>query len=125
MSGPAPACRHYRLGACLLAERRNPGLDRNQACLRLDRLMSDFDAFLDRAEAFGLSERDAARIWDGRRHKALEAPRLCPHPNPGGIGQSPGGGLDCLYLFRLACLLRMARCTGRCEFFSKPPDAEA
>ncbi|MDL2280062.1 hypothetical protein LJC15_05335 [Desulfovibrio sp. OttesenSCG-928-G11] len=111
----ASSCRYHMQGACIFAEMRNPGLDKSRVCLRLDKLCGDFDAFVDRAEKFGLGEGQAAKIWDARRHEALKAGFPCPHPAPQEIGQGLLGELDCRYLFRLACLLRLPPCTGFCD----------
>lgn len=114
---PENSCCYYLLGACLEGEMRNPGLEKSWACCRLERFMEDFDAFVDRAEVFGLSEKEAARIWNARHHAAFSPQTPCPHPRPEILGQKPSGDLDCAYLYRLACLLRMPQCLRRCERF--------
>lgn len=113
-SAQAASCRYYMLGACILEEMRNPGLDKSRACLRLDKLSGDFDAFVDRAEKFGLGEAQAAQIWNARQHEAFKRRFSCPHPDPKEIGQRLSGELDCRYLFRLSCLLRLPPCPGSC-----------
>ena len=67
---PAP-CRHRHGACCLWAEHRNPGLRPEFHCARLERLMEDLDAFLDRAEVFGLSDAQAERLYRARREKPL------------------------------------------------------
>lgn len=114
MKRVSSSCPYYLLGACILEETRNPGLDKGVVCLRLDKLAGDFDAFVDRAEIFGLEEREAARIWNARKHEALKQSFPCPHPCPEEIGQGLYGELGCRYLFNLACLLRLPPCSGPC-----------
>ncbi len=137
---PGHYCRFFSVGRCLRAEMLNPGLDARLRCARLQALVLSWDAFLDRAEAFGLSEDATARIWNGRRHPALEARALCPAAEAAGIPQ-PGrkssppapafsedspekppssGDPDCRYLRDGACLLAMPSCTGVCRDFERP-----
>lgn len=111
-------CEHYCQGACMLAENRNPGLEARFCCACLSALMEEWDAFLDRAEAFGLAEDMAARIWNGRKHAALESGLLCPPVLSGALKAHPLGE-DCPYIVRGACLLAMPRCTAVCKDFRK------
>lgn len=108
---------YYSQGACLYAEALNPGFDETLRCVRLVKLMEDWDVFLDRAEAFHLSEETAMRIWNGRQHAALESRALCPFTEPGFAGPDGGDELDCRHLFQGACQLVMPRCGGPCDRF--------
>lgn len=121
MSLPAPGCRFYALGACCYQESVNPGLDPDHICLRLDLLMRDWDDFLDRAEIFGLSEEEAARIWNARQHKALLSAEVCGQMRPAEQAARQQALLDCAYLYSCVCLLRLPRCAGRCEHYKPAP----
>ncbi len=92
----------------------NPGFSPGFRCLREQALCLDFDAFLDRAEAFGLTEKEAARIWNARNHR--RALRACPHNR---LEELSGAGLDCVWLLEGACLLSMPRCEGVCPHFER------
>ncbi|MDL2316385.1 hypothetical protein LJC59_04820 [Desulfovibrio sp. OttesenSCG-928-A18] len=120
MSIPFPpvACRFYIHGACLYAEARNPGLEVRFLCARLSRLMEQWDDFLDRAEAFGLNERLALRIWTERRSLAPPSRNLCPAESaaPARVFVSDDEDISaCPHLHQVSCLLLLPRCTERCE----------
>lgn len=108
-------CRFFLQGVCLWDELHNPGYDRARLCVRLASLSGEWDDFLDRAEAFGLTEEEACRIWERRRHPGLTRPDLCPVPFVSGGGDHAGAPLlDCTHLFNTACLLAMPGCPGVC-----------
>ena len=77
----------------------------------------DWDDFLDRAEAFDLSEAVAARIWSGRKHgrAGKDANCLCREAP---VPSEPEAVAECRYRFHNACLLAMPLCGGRCERFA-------
>lgn len=119
MTSPFPAyrCRFYSYGVCLHEELVNPDLREEYRCRRLAVLVRDWDEFINRADAFGLSEEEAARIWEERFHRNLDSDAACPHMRP---DFREGGDvlLDCRSLYRNACLLLMPSCQGRCEHFA-------
>ena len=120
MSAAGRNCRYYLRGACVYREARNPGHEPAFGCRRLAALGREWDSFLDSAEAFRLSEKEAARIWDARRHPALTDPRLCPVPSVDGGRPEPDGNvpiLDCPHLLVTACLLAMPGCPGVCSLY--------
>lgn len=107
---PGIACACYRQGRCLKEEIRNPGLHLTYHCGILQKNIIAWDAFLDRAEAFSLSEEEAARIWRQRETQLLSAP--CPlksapscHPR------------DCPYYQEDICALLLPPCPGVCPAF--------
>lgn len=111
-------CLYYSQGACLYSEVLNPGRDEALRCVRLVQLMEEWDDFLDRAEAFNLSEEVASRIWNSRHHAALDLRKVCPVTAPVHIRQGlDSEELDCLHLFQGACRLAMPRCMGQCDRF--------
>ena len=107
-------------------EALNPGYTEAFRCVRLLYLSAEWDGFLDRAEAFELSEEEAARIWNTRRHPALASHAVCPCQREGGgeysqIVDAEDAALDCLFLRLGACLLAMPRCRGVCPQFLAVP----
>lgn len=110
-------CGYYLRGACTRNELQNPGYDEACRCARLVALAAAWDDFLDRAEAFGLNEQDAARIWNSRRHSALSAPGMCPVPSVTARPPARTRLPDCPYLFNTACLLAMPECQGLCDMY--------
>lgn len=102
-------------GFCLWDEMHNPGHAEHRLCIRLTALSGEWDDFLDRAEAFRLTEQEASRIWERRKHPALTEPGVCPVPAVADGGEHAGAPLlDCPYLFHTACLLVMPDCPGVC-----------
>jgi ferredoxin-thioredoxin reductase catalytic subunit len=95
----------------------NPGLEQAFSCSVLMHLMADWDAFLDRAELFGLSEKMTARIWNGRKHGKSAGYAECPGRIVHGSSM-PDAVETCPHRFRDTCLLLMPTCTGRCERFA-------
>lgn len=130
MTLPARSCRFYVRRVCFHAEAVNPGFNPRYQCARLVRLFSAWDDFLDRAEAFGLSEKLAADIWNGRE-KSLSSscPSLPAGRNhvPSFAGQSGGADMfcdartepfSCSMFCRGACLRAMPLCLARCGRYS-------
>ena len=111
-------CRYFRRGVCLYAERRNPGRDESLHCAVISGLVRDWDAFLDRAEAFRLDEKDASAIWNRLAEKKLSAPALCPKQQdltrPCDL---VGDFVSCSYLEDGLCLLLFPRCAQRCAYY--------
>ena len=114
---PASACRYYFGGVCIHAETVNPGLEQAFRCSVLLQLMADWDAFLDRAEQFGLSEEMAARIWNSRKHGKSGGYAECPGRIVHGSFM-PDVVETCPHRLRDACLLVMPTCAGLCECFA-------
>lgn len=122
ISLPARTCRFFKRGYCFYEESLNPGRDASYRCVRIVRLLEDWDIFMERAENFGLSLATAARIWNNRRHFALTSLSLCPEMEAGDAVEEDALGdeeqlLNCLYLHHGACILTMPECSGRCERF--------
>lgn len=121
-SVPAYSCRFCILGTCCYEEMRNPGLHAELACPRLTELMREWDGFLDRAEAFSLSEEQAAAIWERRRHACLTSAQFCPlAPRlPTEAATVPNGAEHgCGRLYGNACLLAMPPCPGPCARYAE------
>lgn len=119
---PGADCRHFVSGRCLREERLNPGLDREARCQVLLRLGEAFDRFLDRAEAFSLSEEQAGRAWEARFPEISRRHSDCRDCPPGGTDAFP----DCPRLMGDLCLGRLPECEGRCRYFVRAvatPDA--
>lgn len=113
---PASVCHYYFGGVCIHAETVNPGLEQAFRCAVLRQLMADWDAFLDRAEQFGLSEEMAARIWNSRKHGKSDGYAGCPGRIVHG-SSLPDVVETCPHRFQDACLLAMPTCSGPCERF--------
>ena len=106
---PAPGCVFSRHGFCLREEEENPGYHTGYACRRLAAFVRQWDDFLDRAEAFHLSERTAAAIWNARRHVLQAPPSWCPPEN---ATREPQELVRCCYFHHGACAATMPRCVG-------------
>lgn len=112
---PAAGCDYFRQGRCLYKERLNPGLHTAWRCVVLARWERVYDEFLDRAESFGLSERDLAALWSRRFERLAEESAPCPDLLAGECESMP----ECLHLMEDICLLRLPECSGRCENFRR------
>lgn len=134
---PGHACRFYILGACFYPEAARPGYEPAYRCKHLVRLMERWDDFLDRAEAFGLSEETAGRIWNARSkgfffsHKDCPAGRASPSliRDDAPLTDGEEETSCCTYLRQGACLLALPRCEGICARYRRPeqedPDGRA
>lgn len=112
---PAP-CRHRHGACCLWAEHRNPGLRPEFHCARLERLMEDLDAFLDRAEVFGLSDAQAERLYRARREKPLSRSN-CPLQTHEETATATAGAIaGCGFFLQGLCLKRLPSCTTPCPY---------
>lgn len=119
---PGNACAFYVAGVCFYPEAVNPGYDPAYRCRRLLRLTERWDDFIDRAEAFGLSEEMAGRIWNAREHGQLYSRKRCPAAWPLVSSEPPallppdeeGEALGCAHLWQGTCLLTLPRCEGVC-----------
>lgn len=111
---PGDGCRYFACGHCLYEERINPGLRREFFCTVMVFLEDRFDAFVIRAEAFGLSSEEAGRIWEQRWAGQLNADWDCADfvPLPEEVE-----GVGCRNLVEGVCLLRLPSCSGRCRRF--------
>lgn len=122
---PGHACLFYIQGVCVYPEAANLGRDPAWRCARLAQLLERWDDFLDRAEAFGLSEETAARIWSARMNGFVLRRRECPSPArfPAADGAPPvdaeGAVLGCPHLWRGACLLALPGCEGVCDQYRR------
>ena len=120
---PGHGCLYYIQGVCFYPEAAGPGYDSAYRCGRLLQLMERWDDFLDRAEAFGLSEETAGRIWNARASADLYSRRHCPSvgsasvPANGFAADEEGEALGCPHLMRGACLLTLPRCEGLCMHY--------
>jgi hypothetical protein len=112
---PGP-CRHRHRACCLWPEHRNPGLRPEFHCARLGRLMEDFDAFLDRAEAFGLSDAQAERLFRARREKPLFR-SACPLQTCEETTTATAGAVaGCEFFLQGLCLKRLPPCATPCPY---------
>jgi hypothetical protein len=111
---PARYCAHFLLGRCLYEERLNPGYHQGYRCLVLLRAQSDFDAFLTRAEAFGLSDAAASGLWEKQMDRFRAADCGCQEYEPGDTTVFPG----CIHCTGDVCVKRLPECGGRCPEFT-------
>ena len=121
---PGHACAFYIQGLCLYPEAARPGFDSAYRCVRLAQVLDGWDDFLDRAEAFGLSEETAARIWSARMDGFVLRRKDCPSPArfPAVAGASvdaEGAVLGCPHLWQGACLLALPGCEGVCARYRR------
>ena len=119
------ACVFYIQGVCFHPEAARPGFDPAYGCARLAQLLERWDDFLDRAEAFGLSEETAARIWSARMDGFVLRRKECPSPARfPAVADAPvdaeGAVLGCPHLRQGACLLTMPGCEGVCAHYRRP-----
>ena len=144
---PGHACVFSIQGVCVHPQTALPGPA--HGCARLARLLERWDDFLDRAEAFGLSEETAARIWSARMNGFVLRRKECPAPArfPAAAGRPPfgaegaapvdaegaapvdaegaapidaeGAALGCPHLWRGACLLALPECRGVCAQYRR------
>lgn len=117
MNPPAdtPAdCVHRRGTGCLRQEILNPGFRPDFRCARLESLMEEFDAFLDRAETFGLTDAQAERIRRSQSKKKL--PRSdCPLQKQEETPAAAAGAVaGCDLFLDGLCLQRLPRCVIPC-----------
>lgn len=112
---PGDGCRFFASGHCLYEERVNPGLRREFFCAFMAILEDRFDAFVIRAEAFGLSSAEASRIWERRWAGPLNADWDCADftPLPEDVDEA-----GCRNLLDGVCLLRLPPCPGRCRRYA-------
>lgn len=121
------ACVFYIQGVCFHPEAARPGFDPAWRCVRLTQLLERWDDFLDRAEAFGLAEETAARIWSARMNGFVLRRKDCPSPArfsaagapPPGVEDAEGEALGCPHLWRGVCLLALPECRGACERYRR------
>ena len=118
------ACVFYIQGVCFHPEAARPGFDPAWRCVRLTQLLERWDDFLDRAEAFGLAEETAARIWSARMDGFVLRRKDCPSPArfPAVAGASvdaEGAVLGCPHLWQGACLLALPGCEGVCVHYRR------
>ncbi len=109
---PGNACRFYSHGHCLLEEVQNPGYDASTMCSVLAKLEEDFEAFIDRADRFGMEELTAAMLWPRFDNRAMLEDQ-CPDFL---LAPQKGQG-RCLYQNENVCVLLLPRCSGRCSRF--------
>ena len=117
---PGHGCLFHVRGVCFYPEAASPGHDPAYRCGQLLRLTARWDDFLDRAEAFGLSEELAGRIWNARANEVLYSRRHCPAFCPSESDEAldaEGEALGCPYLLRGTCLPALPRCEGICEHY--------
>jgi hypothetical protein len=115
---PGDACAFFLAGRCVLAERQNPGLDPGIRCKVLLGWESAWDDFLTRADAFGLEERTAARIWEDRLRLLVESGPDCAEFAAGPDTEATG----CAHSREDLCLMRLPACAGRCKDFRARDD---
>ena len=109
-------CRHRHGACCLWPEYNNPGLSPEFHCARLERLMEDVDAFLDRAEAFGLSDAQAERLYRARREKRLSR-SACPLQTHEETATATAGAIaGCGLFLQGLCLKRLPLCATPCPY---------
>ena len=122
---PGHACVFYIQGVCVHPEAARPGCDPAYRCVRLAQLLERWDDFIDRAEAFGLSEETAARIWSARMNGFVLRRKDCPFAArfSAVVDASPadaeGAVLGCPHLWQGACLLTLPGCEGVCAQYRR------
>lgn len=137
---PGGGCLYFRRGRCLREERLNPGLEQGWRCVVLLAWGEAYDDFLDKVEAFSLSDETALAIWR-RRQEGLIGPRACcadyrPAPNLGAPeeafpeeavaeGEEPLVAVGCLHGLEDMCLARLPRCDGVCASYKPRRGAPA
>lgn len=115
---PGVACRHYFGNHCLYEERLNPGYHESFRCTVLQGWEEAFEAFVDRAEAFGLEPSDASLFWRRRLDALLSGSRDCSD-----FLATDGDGPGCVHFLGGLCVLRLPACAGRCSRFA--PEARS
>lgn len=108
---PASGCLSYHQGRCLYEEQLNPGLDSVLHCSVLTKWEGVYDDFLNRAESFGLDEKELARLWRLRFERLAEEVIDCSDFMPTLAEGLP----ECRHLFVDICLLRLPECAGHCK----------
>lgn len=109
-------CRYYVAGRCLYSERLNPGYDESFRCRFLILWEEEFDAFLDRAEAFALGQDELAALWERRFERLQNGSRGCDDYRY----CESGGDQGCINGHGDVCLLALPLCEGRCRHFALP-----
>ncbi|MGE4554076.1 MAG: hypothetical protein AB7D57_13270 [Desulfovibrionaceae bacterium] len=117
---PGIACRHHHRGRCLYEERLNPGYHAGFRCVVLESWEAAFEAFVDRAEAFGLDQSDAAGIWRRRMDGLMAGARDCGDYLASDVDDGPG----CVHFLGGLCVLRLPACEGLCPRFEPDPGPE-
>jgi hypothetical protein len=110
---PGDECRFYVAGRCLYHERLNPGYDESFRCRFLVLWEEEFDAFLDRAEAFSLGRRETVELWNRRFEKLQGGDCGCPDY----YYHEAGGDQGCVHGYNDLCILALPLCKGRCRHF--------
>lgn len=114
---PGAGCRHHTRGRCLYEEHLNPGFHAGYRCLVLDGWETRFEEFVDRVEAFGIGQGQAAGLWSRRFAELVAGGRDCPDYQSG----SQGDPLGCARFLSGLCLVRLPRCEGICSRFEPLP----
>ncbi|MGX9366485.1 hypothetical protein ACTVJH_10660 [Desulfoplanes sp. PS50] len=109
---PGIGCRFYVYGHCIYEEVQNPGYDATCICTVLKKLESQFEDFVDRAEAFGIEPLTAAMIWP-RFGDRICVETICSQYAPDSEKRSD----ECRYRYDNACILLFPTCSGRCSRF--------
>ncbi|SKA80408.1 hypothetical protein SAMN02745704_01348 [Paucidesulfovibrio gracilis DSM 16080] len=115
---PGNACRYYVAGRCNYHERLNPGYDESLRCRFLVQCEDAFDAFLDRAEAFALSQEQTVAFWNRRFQRLQEEGCFCPDY----CYSEDGGDQGCVHGYGDVCILALPKCEGRCRRFVLIPE---
>ena len=114
---PGSGCRHHTRGRCLCEEHLNPGFHAGYRCLVLDGWEAEFEEFVDRVEAFGLGQGQAAGLWSKRFAALVRGGRDCEDFQP----LPDGDPLGCVRFESGLCLLRLPRCDGLCPRYESEP----
>lgn len=115
---PGSGCRHHVRGRCLYEEHLNPGFHEGFRCLVLDGWETEFEDFVDRVEAFGLGQGQAAGLWSRRFAALVAGGRDCPDYRPPSVTSGAEGDLlGCAHFEAGLCLLRLPVCDGVCSRF--------
>jgi hypothetical protein len=107
---PGGGCPHCQGGRCLYEEHLNPGYREANRCAILNRLCRAFDDFVLRCDVMGLSEEQAASLWQARFPATLAKEGNCQDYLPGDTISFP----DCRNASGELCLLAFPPCPGRC-----------
>lgn len=111
---PGCGCRHFSGGRCLYQEHLNPGYVQEWRCRIASRWEAAFDAFLERAECFNVSQEAVAELWRKRFNRMAGDVLQCEEY----AFQHSGGVIDCVHVQKDVCVLLLPICQGRCRHYS-------
>lgn len=126
-AGKSVACRHFLRGVCIHPKNGPPDDGNTPICSHITDLMRDWDAFLDRVEAFGLSDAKAEELWRKRAGKKMEQGdwECCVPFDRKRKKSSPAKDfMECAFLAEGLCLRMQPACPGGCSLFEARGEAQ-